>query len=114
MPQMVIGSGVASSWQPYTISGPYPIGVYVDVDTSHAHFPRTPIYVCSLSGNTTHWKTTGGNSIYSPTATGFRVYVRWQDGTELTPETATANGWQVNWIGQYFYLPFPEGPDPEL
>jgi hypothetical protein len=114
MPKVVTGSGISSprDWQAYVgAGGP---GIYVDVDTTDADFPNTPVYVCSLHGNSEHWATTGGSSIYSPTATRFRVYVRRQNGASLTPNDADALGWYIAWIGQYFFMPFPEGPDPEL
>jgi hypothetical protein len=41
----------------------------------------------------------GTGAIYSPTATGFRLFVRWSDGTALTPATAQSYQWHVNWIG---------------
>jgi hypothetical protein len=113
MPKMVIGSGTTSpdDWQTYTGGGGP--GIFADVDTSDAHFPDTPVYVCSLHGNSEHWATTGGGSIYAPTATGFRVYVRRHDGGPLTISDAQSLGWHIAWIGQWFFMPFPEGPDPE-
>ena len=82
-------------WQQY-LGGS---GIFIDVDTSSGKFDMTPRYITSLGGNTSHWRTTGGTSIYSPTPMGFRVYVRWADGAPLTPANATALGWRVNWIG---------------
>jgi hypothetical protein len=113
MPKVVTGSGTSSpaDWQTYTgAGGP---GIYVDVNTSSAEFPDTPVYVCALHGDSEHWGTTGGSSIYSPTATGFRVYVRRHNGGPLAPSDARLLGWYVGWIGQWFFMPFPEGPDPE-
>jgi hypothetical protein len=84
-----------TAWQEY--SG----GVFVDVDTSSAGFTTTPIYITSLGGRSDHWWTTGATSIYLPTPTGFRVYVRWSTGgslTPLTPEVANQLGWHINWI----------------
>jgi hypothetical protein len=101
MPRVVIGSGVSPSnaWQQYTGGGGP--GIFIDVDTSHAQFPEQPVYVCSLHGNSDHWSTIGGSSIYSPTATSFRVYVRRADGSALTPQQAQSNGWHISWIGQF-------------
>jgi hypothetical protein len=73
-------------------------GVFVDVDTSSAEFKSTPIYITSLGGTNSHWGTTGATSIYFPTPTGFRVYVRWSAGGALTPATANQLGWHINWI----------------
>ena len=77
-----------------------PAGLYVDVDTSAAGFTSTPIYITSLGGWGSHWYTTGGTSVYSPTATGFRVYVYFMSGA-ITPETANSGnyGWHINWCG---------------
>jgi hypothetical protein len=87
-----------TDWQVYLANSIYN-GIYLDVDTSAAHFTGTPVYVTSIGGNSSHWSTTGATSIYNPSATSFRVYVRWVDGSPLTPATANANGWHINWIG---------------
>jgi hypothetical protein len=83
-----------TAWQQY----PGGEGVFVDVDTSSAGFTSTPIYVTSIGGTSSHWWTTGATSIYFPTPTGFRVYVRWATGGSLTPELANQLGWHINWI----------------
>lgn len=85
----------STAWQPYQGGN---TGIFVDVNTSAAQLTGTPVYVTSLGGNNAHWATTGATSIYLPTATGFRVYVRRWDSTPITP--AQANGWQwhINWI----------------
>jgi hypothetical protein len=87
----------ATNWQQY--SPPQNTGVYVDVDTSAGRFSATPVYITSIGGTSSHWDTTGATSIYSPTATGFRVYVRWADGRPLTPAEANNYQWHINWIG---------------
>jgi hypothetical protein len=83
-----------TAWQQYSSGA----GVFVDVDTSSAGFATTPIYITSLGGNNAHWGTTGATSIYDATPTGFRVYVRWSSGEELTPAVANQFGWHINWI----------------
>jgi hypothetical protein len=83
-----------TAWQQY----PDGEGVFVDVDTSSAGFKTTPIYITSLGGRLAHWSTTGATSIYEPTPTGFRVYVRWSTGGLLTPAEANYNQWHINWI----------------
>jgi hypothetical protein len=99
---IMIGSGQtppgATNWQPYNGT----TGIFVDVDTTPAHFPTTPVYVTSLSGNSNHWATTGASSVYSPTPTGFRIYIRWANGNPLTPAQAAAYKWSVNWIGTLY------------
>jgi hypothetical protein len=91
-----------TAWQQYFVSGAgggvFEKGVFVDVNTSSAGLTTTPIYITSLGGNGGHWVTTGATSIYSPTPTGFRVYVRLSNGGELTPAMANQYGWHINWI----------------
>lgn len=99
MASVRIGSGStpvgSTNWQQYTGGR----GVYVDVDTSAAGFKTTPSYVTSIGGVTHHWATTGGSSVYSATATKFRIYVRWIDGAPLSPTTANQYKWHINWVG---------------
>jgi hypothetical protein len=83
-----------TAWQQY----PGGEGIYVDVDTSSDKFTTTPIYITSLGGKINHWWTTGATSIYDPTPTGFRVYVRYSTGGPLTPAMANQYGWHINWI----------------
>ena len=85
----------STSWQPY----PGNTGIYLDVDTSAGQFTTTPKYFTSLGGNSSHWATTGVTSIYTPSPTGFRVYVRWSDGAALTPAQANSFQWHLNWLG---------------
>jgi hypothetical protein len=84
----------STAWQVYS-----PTGIYLDVNTSVGGFTGTPVYITSIGGNAAHWATTGATSIYFPTATGFRVYVRWVDGSALTPAQANSFGWHINWVG---------------
>lgn len=71
----------------------------MDVNTTAAGFTKTPKYFTVLGGSSSQWATTGATSIYSPGSTGFRVYVRWSTGIELTPETANSYGWHIQWLG---------------
>ena len=89
-----------TAWQQYFDPGAglFEQGVFVDVDTSSGGFTTTPIYITSIGGSSSHWGTTGATSIYTPTPTGFRVYVRWSTGGALTPATANQFGWHINWI----------------
>ena len=80
-------------------------GVFVDVDTSSAGFTKTPNYVISVCGHSSHWALSGTSAIYDPSPTGFRVYLRWsynpngQEAPPLTPADANAYGWYITWIG---------------
>ncbi|SEG94269.1 hypothetical protein SAMN04489712_1454 [Thermomonospora echinospora] len=88
------------NWQNYT-DGP---GIYLDVNTSSAGFNPalgTPVYTISLGGNQRMWYLAGSSSVYEPTVTGFRVYLRkleLEDG-ELTVNDAQQWGLHINWIG---------------
>jgi hypothetical protein len=82
------------------------LGIYVDVDTSSSGFTETPHYMVSLEGNTHHWSTSGANSIYNPTPTGFRVYLRWTDDNghygnhnPLRINHAQTFNWHLKWTG---------------
>lgn len=84
-----------------------PNQIYIDVDTSACEFKKTPLYVCSLVGDSHHWSTTGGSSIYNPTSTGFRINLRnavssFIDGKctydPLKTERAKKFNWRINWM----------------
>jgi hypothetical protein len=81
-------------WQQY----PNNAGVFIDVNTEGYHFSTTPVYVTALHGTSHHWATTGGSSVYFPTPTGFRVYLRKPDGGSLLVSEAQSLGWHIQWI----------------
>jgi hypothetical protein len=85
----------STNWQPYSGN----TGVYLDIDTSTGKFTTTPRYFTTMGGNSSHWATTGVTSIYNAAPTGFRVYVRWSDGSSLTPAQANSLRWHINWLG---------------
>ena len=89
-----------TAWEQYSIPGGLTggQGIFVDVDTSSFGFTTTPIYITSLGGTGYHWTTTGATSIYTPTPTGFRVYVRFTVEGQISPAFANQNGWHINWI----------------
>jgi hypothetical protein len=64
------------------------------VNTASCGFTSTPLYFTSIGGESGHWASTGATSIYTPTATGFRVYVRYPG---ITPAVANQYGWHLNW-----------------
>ncbi|MFP2913779.1 S8 family peptidase, partial [Pyxidicoccus sp. 3LFB2] len=53
-----------------------------------------PLYFTSLGGTSSHWTNLGATAIYTPTATGFRVYLR---SPGITPALANQWGWHLNW-----------------
>lgn len=81
----------ATDWRQYGSDG-----VYVDVDTSPCGFDGTPLYFTSIGGNSNHWSSMGATSIYSPTETGFRVYVK---RSGITIADANDWKWHINWEG---------------
>ncbi len=99
MASLKVGTGSTTpgtGWQIYTTDG-----IYIDVNTSSANFSSTPVYVASLRSNmiSSQWKVDGVDGIYNATPTGFRIYIRWWNGTPMTPAMANQNGWSVDWIG---------------
>ena len=83
-----------TAWVQYSNSN----GIYVDVNTSKCGFTSTPTYISSLGGDSSHWYTTGGSSIYSPSANSFRIYIYFLEGA-ITPERANASfKWHINWV----------------
>ncbi|MDJ0592865.1 MAG: hypothetical protein QNJ72_23220, partial [Pleurocapsa sp. MO_226.B13] len=85
----------STNWQPYRDGT---TGIYVDIDTSVCGFIDTPIYIVNMHGNGRNWETTGGSSPYDRTNQGFRIYVRFPNGAELTPSSANTRGWHIQWI----------------
>jgi hypothetical protein len=70
--------------------------VYTDVDTHACGYTATPHYFASLGGATGQYLVSGVSSIYTPTPTGFRVYLT--RGAPFTPAQANGWGWVVNWF----------------
>jgi serine protease len=79
----------ATSWQQYGTDG-----IFLDVNTATCGFTSTPLYFTSIGGTSYHWLSKGATALYSPTATGFRVYVNLPG---ITPATANQFGWHLNW-----------------
>jgi hypothetical protein len=79
-----------------------PSTIYLSVNTSGCGFSSTPRYFTSVGGLGSHFELVGASAIYSPTSTGFSVYVQKNDGTPLTPVDAANGGWFINWtaVGQ--------------
>jgi len=73
-------------------------GIMVNVDTSACGYSTTPRYFTSLGGTSGNWATTGATAIYTPGSNNFSDYVRYWDGSALTPATANANQWHINWV----------------
>ena len=74
--------------------------LFIDVDTSAAGFATTPHYVTALNGYHSHWRTVGAHSLYTPSSTGFRVYLLYELST-ITVKEAQQWDWSINWIGSF-------------
>lgn len=74
-----------------------PDGLCVTIDTSEANFSSTPLYYTSLGGNAGNWMALGATSIYQPTPTSLKIYLRLSPS--ITPEQANEWEWHVNWVG---------------
>jgi hypothetical protein len=83
------GRSATNTWVQYNSDA-----IYMDVNTSACGFASTPSYFTSLSGTSAHSATVGATSIYSPTATGFRVYVL---KNNVTPTYASDRSWRIWW-----------------
>jgi hypothetical protein len=70
-------------------------GIYVDVATGCNFWGATPRYVTEVAGSSHHWMATGTSEVYSPTATGFRMYLRLSG---IKPSEANEWAWSVQWI----------------
>jgi len=80
-----------SNWMNY--SGDH--GIYTDVNMGSCGFIRTPTVTTSLEGTSRHWTASGTSSIYSATATSFRVYIYMSN---LRTDDAKSRKYNVEWI----------------
>lgn len=71
--------------------------ISLSVNTSGCAFTSTPRYFTSMGGLGSHFELVGYSAIYSPSATGFTVYVQRNNGAALVPADAVTGGWFVNW-----------------
>ncbi|WP_437658898.1 serine protease [Sorangium sp. So ce1182] len=100
-----------TSSQPFACQGQTPPGytdwqqdsadpdrIFLDVDTTQCNFPTAsePAYFTSLGGDSGHFTSLGATSIYSATATKFRVNVK---KSGITPAQANSWKWHLNWQG---------------
>ena len=75
--------------------------LHIDVDTTASGFDAAPAYVISLHGKDGHCRAHGSHSVYSATATGFRVYIWYpsETGPNIDPVYAETHEWQIAYIG---------------
>lgn len=76
-----------------------PTTIRLNVSTVGCAFTGTPMYFTSIGGLGSHFELIGASAIYSPSPTGFTVYVKKNDGTALAPANAVAGSWYINWQG---------------
>lgn len=93
--------GDSTGWQDYVYQGDV-VGVYIDVDTSHCGFTSTPNYFTSITGIDHHNNVVGSSGIYSPTPTGFRIYLKHHNrlhGATIDANIANEQSWHLQWMG---------------
>ena len=80
--------------------------LYMDVDTSNSAFHDTPRYFTTLHGHEKHWRTEGAHTVYYSKASGFRVYIIFDEcfgGTcvdkKVTAAMADKYKWTIHWVG---------------
>ncbi|KUM91717.1 hypothetical protein AQI88_35455 [Streptomyces cellostaticus] len=71
--------------------------VFVNVDTRHAGFKETPIYVAAMAGKQ-YVANLGAPGIYDRHPDGFRVGLRRNDQAELDVAQAERNGLRLHWM----------------
>jgi hypothetical protein len=81
-------------WQDYKGKTGTVSALYMDVDTGKNKFHGVPSYITSVVGRSHHWGVSGGASIYSPTKTGFRVYLEKAQSAYFAKEKK----WCINYI----------------
>ncbi|WP_413943125.1 beta strand repeat-containing protein [Bdellovibrio sp. HCB-162] len=94
-----------TTWTYYSINAASTgsCGAYIDINTAACGFTTVFKYFPSLGGSGGHWVTTGGNSVYNPTATGFRIYINLNgsyDATTCNASTLPHNSlvFYVDWL----------------
>ena len=81
----------ATNWKQYGSNS-----IYINVATN-TELTRIPMYFTSIAGDYRHWEVDGIKAIYSPTPTGFTVYLRDELSDYLTPQIANQMGWRLQW-----------------
>lgn len=78
----------------------YTTGALIDVDTSKCGFEEPPKYFTELTGNSNMHRIMGASSIYSPTESGFRIYIN-EETLHTTPTSSIADSWRlkIKWCG---------------
>ena len=93
--QNVCCSVSSVDWHSY-----YTTGALMDIDTSKCGFEEQPMYFTELIGSSHIQRMMGASSIYSPTESGFRIYLN-EEVLHTTPTGSRANSWRyhIKWCG---------------
>lgn len=75
-----------TAWEQYGKNG-----IIANLETAGCD---APLVFTTLSGDRSHWYTTGSSSIYDANSNGFRLQV---SRDRVTPAFAKHNGWHVHW-----------------
>lgn len=89
--------GTANLWQQYGNNG-----LVTKLTTAGC---EAPLVFATISGEGSHWYTTGASSIYDSDANGFRVFI---NRSGVTPEFATDRSWNIHWTRVTPTLPIAE------
>lgn len=73
--------------------------ISLTVNTTGCGWGSTPRYFTSIGGSGSHFELVGYTAIYSPSVNGFTIYVKKNDGTNVSPTDAVNGGWYINWTG---------------
>ena len=87
-------TGSGAGWVAYDATT-----IQINVSTVGCAFASSPMYFTSIGGLGSHFELIGASAIYSPSATGFTVYIKKNDGSSLEPANAVSGGWYINWQG---------------
>ncbi len=71
-------------------------GLVKTISMSGCGFTSTPVIISSLHGTSSHWTTTGGQNVYSPTSSQFTIYI--SGGSWMTTTTAATYDWHIEWV----------------
>jgi hypothetical protein len=77
----------------YTV---YQHSLVVAVNVSAAHFRSEPRFFTSIVGKRSHWRVSGANIVYSPSAKGFVLYI--VHDKHITPAQAEGDEWAISWV----------------
>ncbi|WP_363228128.1 hypothetical protein [Bdellovibrio sp. ArHS] len=103
--RMCSGTSANSGWTYYSLHSAVTgsCGAYMNIDTSACGFSTVFRYFPSIQGDGGHWVTTGATSVYTPTATSFRIYINLMGSFDATNCNTTTlphntNKYRIDWL----------------